>query len=82
MSVKDGPARSAVDVTPSNTVNLKIPSRALYIGVAGDVSVEMFDNVDEEKTQVFTAVPVGILPVQVTRVNLTGTAATDIKSLY
>lgn len=73
------PARSAVAVTPDDTTNLAVAARALYIGVAGDVSVEM---VEDGSAIVFKAVPVGILPIMVTRVNSTGTAATNIVALF
>ena len=73
------PSRSAVAVTPSDTVDLTVPSRALYIGVSGDVAVEMLIL---GGTIVFKNVPVGILPVMVTRVNANSTTATNIISMY
>jgi hypothetical protein len=33
------PIKNAVDVTPSNTVNLTRPARGLYVGVTGNVVV-------------------------------------------
>ena len=74
------PATSAVAVTPHDATNLAEPSRALYIGVTGDVSVEMTDT---GTAVVFTAVPAGtVLPIRVTRVNATATDATNIVSIY
>jgi hypothetical protein len=53
------------------------PARALYIGVAGDVTL-----VDLQGTAVlFKAVPVGLLRVGSVRVNATGTTATNIVGL-
>lgn len=72
------PGRSAAAVTPSDSVNLAVPSRALWIGTEGNISVEM---VDEGKAVVFTAV-VGLLQIQVTRVNSTNTTATNITAIW
>lgn len=73
----DYPAVEAEAVTTSDTVNLTKVSRALYIGVTGDVKVDMATGA----TVTFKAVPVGILPVRVRRVYLTGTTATNILAL-
>ncbi len=63
-------------VTPSDTVNLSAPATGLWIGGAGAVSVQMYG---DGATVVYPAVPAGsILPVQCTRVNATGTTATNI----
>src|SRR5947207_5408242 len=71
--------RSAVAVTPSDTVNLtSAPSAGLYIGVTGDVKVDMAGS---GTAIVFKAVPVGILAVKVNRVYSTGTTATNILEL-
>lgn len=70
--------RNAEVVVPSDTVNLVEPSRALYIGVTGDVSVEM---AGVGSAIVFIAVPVGVLQIEVTRVNSTNTDATDMVAL-
>ena len=63
----------------SDTENLEVRATALWIGGAGNVSVEM-----EKKGSavVFKAVPVGLLRVAVTRVNAEGTTATNIVALY
>ena len=77
MSYESAPATGAVAVTPSDTVNLLNEARSLYIGVTGDVTA-----VVRGATVLFKAVPVGILPVRVTRVNNTNTTATNIVALY
>lgn len=77
MSYESAPATGAVAVTPSDTVNLTNEARSLYIGVTGDVTA-----VVRGVTVLFKAVPVGILPVRVTRVNNTNTTATNIVALY
>jgi hypothetical protein len=76
----DSPAPSAEEVTPSDSVNLDNTSRGLFVGVAGNVSVEMAET---GTAIVFTGVLAGsILPIRIIRVNSTGTTATDMVSLY
>ena len=72
------PAHSAAAVTPNDSTDIK-PTRALYVGVTGNIKVDMADT---GSAITFTAVPVGIIPIQVTRVYATGTTATDIVALY
>lgn len=73
------PGRNAVSVTPSDSTNLAVPSRALWIGGVGNISVEMLDG----STQVFEGIIAGsLLPLQVTRVNSTNTTATLIVSVF
>jgi len=64
-------------VTPSNTVDLALPSSALHISVAGTLKVDMVSG----ETVAFPVVPVGTIHIAVTRVYATGTAATGIVSL-
>lgn len=72
-----GPATDAFAVTPSNTTLFTQGTvRALYIGVTGDVTVLCASG-----AVTFTAVPVGWFPVNCTRVNSTGTTATNIVGL-
>jgi hypothetical protein len=70
-----------VAVTPSDTVPLPSPVRALYVGVAGDVAVFgiVAGQVDASAT-VLKAMPQGwtILPMPIAQVGLTGTTATNL----
>ena len=77
MSNVSDPAKYGQAVTPSDSTTLT-PTRALYVGGTGDVAVVMADGV----TLTFTAVPAGILPVQVVKVLATGTTATNIVALW
>jgi len=75
----DFPADDAEVVTPSDTVNLLKISRAVYVGVGGNVSVEMAKT---GTAIVFTGVQAGsVLPIRVSRVNATGTTATNMVAL-
>ena len=74
---KSKPAQDAEVVVKSDSVNLVQVSRALWVGVSGDVSVEM---VGVGTAIVFKGIQ-GLLPVSVTRVNSTNTTATDIVAI-
>lgn len=76
----DDPAWDAASVSPNNSADLpKAPTRGVYVGGAGDVSVVMAGG-----TQVtFVGAQAGsILPIRVDRVRSTDTTATDILALY
>jgi hypothetical protein len=77
------PAITFAAVTPADADLPKYPTRGLYIGTTGNVSVT--DGGATPSTVTFIAVPAGaILPIQVTRVNSvgSGTTATNIIALY
>lgn len=74
------PAANAEVVTPHNSNNLSNTSRGIYVGGAGDVSVQMSGT---GTAIVFKNVPAGtVLPYRITRVNSTSTTATDMVSVY
>ena len=72
-------AANAVAVTPSDTVNLTNATIALYVGTTGNLSVVMNGS---GSTVVFDTVPVGWYWLSVSRVNATGTTATNIVALW
>jgi len=74
------PAVGAAAVTPNDSTDLTIsPARALYIGGAGNISVDTAAG----DTVTFSGVTAGmILPVSVKRVRSTSTTATLIVALY
>lgn len=75
----DAPAHSAFAVTPSDTVDLAIATRAIYVGAAGDIKVDMVG----AGTVTFSAVPTGsVLPARVKRIYATGTTATTLIGVY
>lgn len=71
------PAHGAVVVTPSDATVIPC-TRSLYVGTTGNVNVRMIDG----QTVLFTAVPVGVLAVQVDMVLSTSTTASTILALY
>lgn len=75
---REMPARNAAAVTTHNTNDLPIVARALWVGVAGDVSVIL---AGDEASVILKNVS-GLVPVSVKRVRTTGTTATDIVALW
>lgn len=78
-STQGAPGKQGEVVTPSDTVDLTFVSKYIYVGVTGDVRLVM----DGGQTLTFKAVPAGtFMPVRASRVMATGTAATNLVSLY
>lgn len=69
------PAKAVV-VTPDDDNDLAEAPSILYIGVSGNVKVDLA----KEGTVTYLSVPVGFLKVYVKRVYATGTTATNIIS--
>lgn len=79
-STASGPAWGALPITPSNTVDIrsKWVTRGVYVGTGGNITA-VINNV----AVLFTAVPQGvILPINCTRVNATGTTASNLVALF
>jgi hypothetical protein len=73
-------AHRASAVTTSDSTIYQQPTRALYIGAAGNLTVDMADG---GSSVLFVGVQGGtLLPIQVTRIYATGTTATSIVALY
>jgi hypothetical protein len=70
-------ARNGVTVTPHDTTTLASDAACLYVGVSGNITVLM----PSGDVVTFANVPVGFFPVQVRRVNATGTTATNMLAL-
>lgn len=72
------PAFDAFAVTPSNSADLAIVARALYVGNTGDITLDT----PNSASLLFSNVQAGsILPVNTKRVRSTGTTATGIVAL-
>jgi hypothetical protein len=72
------PAMNAAAVTTSDTVDLANVTKAIYVGVSGDVAVIMANG----QTVTLKAAPVGYLAIRIRRVKATGTTATNIVALW
>ena len=73
------PATNAISLTPDDTTPLDTVSRAIYVGVAGDLSVEMMSG----QIVLFQGVQSGtILAIRALKVRQTSTTAGGIVSLW
>ena len=80
LAALESPAFSAFAVTPHDTNDLAYTTRGLYVGVSGDVKVDMAGS---GTAVVFTALAAGVVhPLRVTRVYDTDTDATNIVAVY
>lgn len=78
MSILNAPAKRAVSITPSDTVNLSDVTRGIYVGGAGDISLVIAGT-----TVLFSGAAAGsVLPIHASRVNSTNTTATNLVALY
>ncbi|MEQ9146585.1 MAG: hypothetical protein RLO08_19720 [Parvibaculaceae bacterium] len=74
----ESPATKAFAVTPSDVADLPETTRAIYVGVAGDLGLDM----KEGGSVVFQNVAAGsVLAVRAHRVKATGTTADGIVGL-
>lgn len=74
-----GPASFAAAVVASDVTDLSSPARSLYIGTTGNLTVIMYPG---GQTVTFSSVPVGVLPIRVSRVLATGLTAGAIVALW
>ena len=79
-------AHDAVVVVPSDVTEIPV-TRGLWVGVTGNITVRMVDRSPPSDplgttTVTFTAVPVGVLPIQVDKVMASGTTASSLLALY
>lgn len=79
MQSKGDPTRYWETVTPHDANNMSAECNYLYVGVTGDVSCQVINRATGAAAAVvFKALAVGYHPIQTTRVNATGTTATNI----
>lgn len=75
------PARSGFIATPDDANELPHVSRTIIVGTAGDLKVRFFNgDVTTIPSAILEAMPE--LPIAVTHIYATGTAASDILVLY
>lgn len=73
----DDPAFDAFDIAPNDGADLAHTTRGIYVGIAGTLKVTMLGGT----TVTFYDVPIGILPIRVTKVFATGTSADELIGL-
>lgn len=73
-------------IDKSDSIPLPSPTRAVYVGAAGDVTVQMAGvkgAADGTNPTLFAAVPAGTtLPISVTFIMSTGTVSTNVVPLW
>jgi hypothetical protein len=75
----NSPADNAFAITTDDDTDLTNFTRGLYVGVSGDVKVDLVAS----GTVVFTDLIAGVIhPIRAKRVYATGTTATNIVGLY
>lgn len=75
----NSPASSAFQILPDDATTLVHVTRAIYVGRAGDLAIEMADG----QAVTFTAVQPGMIyPIRCNRVYQTGTTASGIIGLF
>ncbi len=73
-----GPASAGFAIVPNDNLDIAETTRALYIGVGGNLTVTMASG----QMLSFSSVPDGsLLPLRVLRVHASGTTADDIVAL-
>lgn len=73
------PVDNAFAITPDNDNDLDHVTRGIYVGVSGDLKVDL----NSGDTAVFKDIAAGIIhPLRVKKVYATGTDATDIVGVY
>jgi hypothetical protein len=77
LHVGDEPFEGGEPLTPSDSVAVTAPHRALWIGVAGTLAGEMLKK-DGSTATFATSVGCGVFPFKVTKIKATGTTATGI----
>lgn len=79
----DSPPKNHATIVPDNSTNLTYLARAVYVGVGGDVSVEMLGTDDAPLSLIYKNVPSGsYLLGRIRRVNSTGTNATNMIAVW
>lgn len=78
MSHVSDPGKFAAAIIPSDVTNLTAVTRAIYVGSAGGNIVAIINGT----AITFVAVPIGILPIQASRINATGTTSTNLVALW
>jgi hypothetical protein len=73
-----GPGTSFAAITPHASTDIAL-TRAVYVGVGGDIAAVGADNL----AVIFKGVPTGtLLPIRVRRINAVNTTATDMVAVY
>lgn len=76
------PPVNAAAITPSNTVDLDEYTRGIYVGVTGDLKVDMPGD-EGDASVTFVGLAAGVIhPIVASRIYATGTSATSIVAVW
>lgn len=76
------PADNVAAITPNNSTDLSALTRGIYVGVSGDLKVDLYDG-ETVTTVTFTGLASGVIhPIRAQRVYATGTTATSILGVF
>lgn len=79
----DSSAFDGFTVTSNNTTVFSQPTRALYVGVGGNIAVTMVGYNNSNTALTFVGVQAGtVLPIRVQQVKRTGTTANSIIGMF
>jgi hypothetical protein len=73
------PARDGAAVTPSDSSDLSVVPRAIYVGVAGSIAAIMAGGQSVTLQNVAAG---SLLPIRVARISATGTTASGLVALW
>lgn len=74
-----GPCEHAAAITPNDSTDLTVTTRAIYVGGGGGIVIVTKGG---EEVTLAGAAAGSVLPVRVARVKSTGTTATDLVALW
>jgi hypothetical protein len=74
----EAPVTGGEAITPHASINITNVTRAIWVGVAGDVTAVMKDG----QVLLFTGLSVGWHPLRVSRINAIGTTATNMTAVW
>ena len=75
----ESPSQEVIAITPNDSTDLSVFTRAIYVGVGGDISVIPLAG---STPVTFVGLQAGqLLPIRVKRVRASGTTATNILGL-
>jgi hypothetical protein len=79
VDIVGGAVENAVDIIPNNEAVLTKPTTAIYVGIDGDLKVDLVGGT----TVTFKSLVGGVFhPIRATKVYATGTTARDIVGVY
>lgn len=77
LAALDSPIDDGYEIIPSDSDDLEVITRCIYVGTAGDIKIDT-----KNSTALVFKNATGFLPIRATKLYSTDTTATDILGLY